>query len=322
MKHRRRAVHPNTLVRLAAGLALLAVIGPFRGLAASRPSQWSQPENLGGEINSVFEDSAPHLSSDGLALYFASDRPESLGGEDLWVSRRSSHRDAWSPATNLGPAINTAANERSPALSTNRRLLFFATDRPGGSGGFDIWLSWRADPDDDAGWQPPVNLGTGINTSATDAGPSFFEGGGGGDGHPAPWSLVTPQLFMGSNRPGGPGGLDIYLASVPGGWAGPPTVVGELSSPQADLTPTVRLDGLEIIIASSRPGTVGGFDLWQSFRRSIHAPWSSPENLGPLVNTGALEAFPSLSVDGKTLLLQSTRPGGFGGSDLYMSTRW
>jgi hypothetical protein len=272
-------------------------------------------------VNSGFEDLAPHLSSDGLALYFASNRPDSVGGEDLWVSRRASRQEPWGPATNLGPVINTLANERSPALSRNRRLLFFATDRPGGSGGFDIWLSWRADPNDDTGWQPAVNLGTAVNTAATDAGPSFLEKD---DDRPAQWGrrrTVIPQLFMSSNRPGGVGGLDIYLASVPGGWAGPPTLVEELNSAQADLTPTVRRDGLEIIIASGRPGVIGAFDLWRSFRRSVHEPWSAPENLGPLVNTESVEVFPSLSFDGRTLLFQSTRPGGFGGSDLYMSTR-
>jgi Tol biopolymer transport system component len=298
----------------------LAVTGPFRGLEASKIPEWSQPENLGPDVNSAFEDLAPHLSSDGLALYFASTRPGSLGGEDLWVSRRASRHDVWGPATNLGPAINTGANERSPALSLNRRLLFFATDRPGGSGGFDIWLSWRANPNDDADWQPPVNLGTGVNTAATDAGASFLEAGV--LAHLWPWRPVIPQLYMASNRPGGAGGLDIYLASVPGGWAGPPTLVGELSSPQADLTPTIRRDGLEIIFASGRPGVIGGFDLWRSFRRSVHEPWSAPQNLGPLVNTESLEVFPSLSFDGKTLLFQSARPGGLGGSDLYMSTRW
>jgi hypothetical protein len=306
---------------IAFALTLLLVTGLFRGLGASRVSEWAQPENLGAEVNSAFEDMAPHLSSDGLALYFASTRPESLGGEDLWVSRRASRHDPWGPATNLGPAINTGANERSPALSLNRRLLFFATDRPGGSGGFDIWLSWRADPNDDAGWQPPVNLGTGVNTAATDAGPSFLEGGEAAHAHKRRGRTVIPQLYIASNRPGGPGGLDIYLASVPGGWAGPPTVVGELSSPQADLTPAVRQDGLEIIIASARPGTIGAFDLWGSVRRSVHEPWSAPTNLGPLVNSAALEAFPSLSFDARTLVFQSARPGGFGGSDLYVTTR-
>jgi hypothetical protein len=321
MTRHTRAIPSHTLIPMAFGLALFVVTGPLRGLEASRVSEWSPPENLGADVNSAFEDLAPHLSSDGLTLYFASTRPESQGGEDLWVSRRSSPHDAWSAATNLGPGINTAANERSPALSRNRRLLFFATDRPGGSGGFDIWLSWRADPNDDSGWQAPVNLGTGINTAATDAGPSFLEGGDIRHGHRWRWRTMIPQLYIGSNRPGGVGGLDIYLASVPGGWAGPPALVTELSSPQADLTPAARRDGLEIIIASNRPGTLGNFDLWQSSRRSVHEPWSTPATLGPLVNSEFIEVFPSLSFDAKTLVFQSTRPGGFGGSDIYMTTR-
>jgi hypothetical protein len=288
------------------------VTGPSRGLEATWVWDWSRPENLGAGVNSAFEDFAPHLSSDGLALYLTSTRPESLGGEDLWVSRRASRRAPWGPAQNLGTAINTAAHERSPALSRNRRLLFFATDRPGGSGGFDIWLSWRADPNDDFGWQPPVNLGTGINSAATDAGPSFLD-------RRTPAGI--PQLYFGSARPGGPGALDIYVGSVPGGWSGPPSLVAELSSPQLDVTPAVRRDGLEIIIGSSRPGTIGGLDLWRSFRKSVDETWSTPTSLGPTINTEFLEAFPSLSFDARTLLFQSTRPGGFGGSDLYMSTR-
>jgi hypothetical protein len=312
-RRRRGALIPSALA-----VALFVVTGPFAGLDAWRAAKWSHPENLGSDVNSSFEELSPHLSSDGLALYFASTRPDSQGGEDLWVSRRARRNHPWGAATNLGPAINTVANERSPALSLNRRLLFFATDREGGSGGFDIWLSWRPDPNDDFSWQPPVNLGAGVNSAATDAGPSFLERG---DTRPGRWRTTIPQLFMASNRPGGVGGLDIYAASVPGGWAGPPMLVKELSSPQADLTPTVGRDGLELIIASGRPGAIGAFDLWQSERKSVHEAWSPPENLGPLVNSASLEAFPSLSVDGSALLFQSTRPGGFGGSDLYVSTR-
>jgi hypothetical protein len=297
-------------------LALVAVTQPLRGDGLSRGSTWSAPLNLGSDVNSEFEDLSPHLSSDGLALYFASTRPESQGGEDLWISRRSNRGEPWGPATNVGPTINTSANERSPALSSNRRLLFFATDRTGGSGGFDSWVSWRPDPRDDFGWQAPVNLGSGINSAATDAGPGFFERG---DQRLA--RTANPQLYMASARAGGPGGLDIYVGSVPGGWAGPPTLVAELSSPQADLTPALRRDGLEVFIASARPGSLGGFDLWRARRKSVHAPWSTPENLGSLINTEFLEAFPSLSSDGETLVFQSTRPGGFGGSDLYISAR-
>ncbi len=296
---------------LGMSLALVMAAGGSGGLGAAPGFDWSPALNIGAEVNSAFEDTSPHLSSDGLALYFSSNRPESLGLEDLWVSTRPNRHAPWGPAANLGPAINTAANERSPALSRNRRLLFFATDRAGGLGGFDIWVSWRPDPADDLGWQAPVNLGSGINTPATDAGPSFLERG------PGP----IPQLFLASARPGGVGGLDLYVGSVPGGWAGPPALVAELSSPQPDLTPAVRRDGLEIIFASGRPGGLGNFDLWQAFRKSIDAPWSAPTPLGAEVNTEFLEVFPSLSSDARTLVFQSARPGGFGGSDIYVSTR-
>ena len=112
---------PNTprapSYRLHVGWPSLVVTGPFRGLEASRIPEWSQPENFGPEVNSAFEDLAPHLSSDGLALYLASTRPESLGGEDLWVARRASRHDPWGPATSIG--------RRSTPLPTNahRRCL-------------------------------------------------------------------------------------------------------------------------------------------------------------------------------------------------------
>jgi hypothetical protein len=297
------------LTSIGMGLGLLVASGPWNGLHAFRDFEWSSPLNLGADVNTSFEELAPHVSSDGLALYFASTRPESQGLEDLWVSRRPNRHAPWGLARNIGPAINTPANERSPALSRNRRLLFFATDRAGGLGGFDIWASWRADPDDDFGWQPPVNLGSGVNSAATDAGPSFLE------------RERIPQLYLASGRPGGPGGLDIYVASVPGGWAGPPVLVPELTSAYPDLTPSVRRDGLEVVFASSRPGGLGAFDLWHAFRKSMDDPWSVPTNLGPQLNTEAVDVFPSLSPDGDTLVFQSTRPGGYGGSDLYVSTR-
>ena len=295
--------------RIGLALALVTAASSV-GVDASPGFDWSAPVNVGAEVNSPFEDTSPHLSSDGLSLYFSSNRPDSQGLEDLWVSTRPSRHSAWGPAVNLGPAVNTAANERSPALSRNRRLLFFATDRAGGLGGFDIWVSWRPDPADDLGWQAPINLGSGINSPATDAGPSFFERG------PGP----MPQLYLASARPGGLGGLDLYVGSIPGGWSGPPVLIAELSSAQPDLTPTVRRDGLEIIFASGRPGGLGNFDLWQAFRESIHDPWSAPTPLAD-VNSEFLEAFPALSSDARTLVFQSARPGGYGGTDIYVSTR-
>ena len=166
----------KTFRRKHTSLALLTGLGVLSIYLTATPvySDWSEPINLGPGVNSAAEDFAPHVSKNGLSLYFASTRPGGLGGEDLWVAKRDSTRDSWNAPVNLGTIINTEANERSPALSRDGHLLFFATTRGGGSGGFDIWVSWRHHTRDDFGWQTPVNLGTQFNTAATDAGPRLF----------------------------------------------------------------------------------------------------------------------------------------------------
>jgi hypothetical protein len=297
-------------------IGLLSTVSPYRhvGVAAPPFGAWSAPVNLGADVNTEFAEFAPQTSKDGLSLYFASTRPAtygSLGGEDLWVSQRASIDEPWGLPINVGQIINTAANERSPALSRDGHYLFFASDRPGGVGALDLWVSWRVNPHDDFGWESPVNLGAAVNTVATDAGPAFFENDDAG----------IPQLFLASNRAGGPGGLDVYVSALVDGVFQPPTSIPELNTEQADLTPGIRFDGLEIVIASNRPGGVGMQDLWVAVRGSVDAAWSAPVNLGTTVNSTASENFPSISADRRSLFFNSSRPGGFGESDLYVSTR-
>jgi hypothetical protein len=195
---------------LLLALGLLAVLPPYHqdGQAAPSYGAWSAPANLGSLVNTEFGESGPHTSKDGRILYFSSTRPDgSFGGEDLWVSQRASADAPWGPPVNLGDAINTGANERAPALSRDGHYLFFVGDRPGGLGGLDIWLSWRANTQDIFGWESPVNLGTGVNSPATDGGPSFFESDDAG----------IPQLYMTSSKAGGLGGIDIYVSALVGG---------------------------------------------------------------------------------------------------------
>lgn len=296
------------------GRILLAGFGLWCVYLGAAPgySDWSLPINLGVGVNSAAEDFAPHVSKNELSLYFASTRPGGLGGEDLWVSKRAKSDDAWGQPVNLGSIINTEANERSPGLSRDGRHLYFATTRTGGSGGFDIWVSWRHDTRDDFGWQPPVNLGPQFNSTGTDAGPGYFENDDAG----------IPLLFLASNRTGGAGGLDIYVSELTAsGSFAPPVLVSELSGAVNDLTPGVRHDGLEIFIASNREGSIGAQDLWASSRQAVSVPWSAPMNLGSAVNSSANDNFPSVSSDRETLFFSSDRPGGSGGLDIYMSRR-
>lgn len=295
-------------------LTALLVLGlaAYNTAAASKFSDWSAPVNLGPIVNSPFNDFAPAVSKNGLSLYFSSDRPGGFGSSDIWVSQRDSRDDPWGVPVNLGPPVNTSFGERAPNFSRDGHWMFFVSDRPGGVGGDDIWASWRTNIHQDFGWQPPINLGPGVNSAVFDAGASFFENEEAG----------TPLLFFGSTRAGGPGGEDIYVsAQTADGSFGPATLVSELSSPQADRRPTIRFDGLEIIFFSNRPGTLGGADLWASTRQTVLDTWSPPVNLGPVVNSTSNDAPAYLSSNGRMLFFTSDRPGGFGGLDLYVTTR-
>jgi Tol biopolymer transport system component len=266
-------------------------------------------------VNSPFNDLGPGISKDGQSLYFSSDRPGGFGGADLWVTQRDSTTDSWGPAVNLGPTINTAAAELVPAFSRDGHWMYFNSDRPGGYGGLDVWASYRPNTHDDFGWTTPVNLGTNINRAGLDAGASYLanDDQDGDDG---------ALLFFGSDRPGGLGLVDLYVsAKDSSGTFGPPTLLAELNSPSNDQRPTIRHDGLEIFFYSSRAGGIGANDLWVSTRETVNQIWSTPENLGPVVNSVANEFHPAISSDGQTLYLASSRPGGPGMNDLYMTTR-
>jgi len=297
--------------RLSPGfVAAICLLGVATSPVAAAPiySAWSAPVNLGPTINTTSNELAPAISPDGLSLYFDSDRPGGSGGRDIWVSQRATVSAPWGAPVNLGTIVNSGTDDANPALSTDGHWLFFAGSRPGGFGAADLYRSFRADIHDDFGWQTPTNLGPNVNTAANENGTGgYFDNAG------------HPQLYFGSNRPGGPGLSDIYRSNLqPDGAWGAPTLVAELSTPNQDNRPNLRNDGLEIFFYSGS-GTVP--DLWTAMRDSVDAPWSAPVNLGPIVNSSDADFHPYLSADATTLFFMSTRPGGVGLMDLYMTTR-
>ena len=285
-----------------------------------RFSAWSAPVNLGPPVNTAFIEQAASISRNGRSLYFhCGNCQANIGGADLYVSQRESVDDSWGPPQNLGPTVNTTANEQAPRLSRDGRRLFFSSDRPGGFKGHDIYVSRRDDKRDDFAWQAPVNLGSGVNGIDDDQTPDPFED----------HATHTSILFFGSG-PIGVGATDIYSSVLlPDGSYGPRAPVVELNSTSVDRQPAVRRDGLEIFFASDRPGTLGALDLWVATRASIADPWSTPVNVGPVVNGTQVDARPALSFEGTTLYFQSTRSGAVGCTsptgpcvfDLWVTTR-
>jgi outer membrane protein OmpA-like peptidoglycan-associated protein len=153
---------------------------------------WSEPQNIGREINTEFWESQPCLSPDKRELYFASNRPGGYGGSDIYVSRRLAN-GKWGPPQNLGPTINTPGDESCPFIHADNLTLFFMSNGHPGYGGDDLFLSRRQDNNQ---WGTPVNLGYPINTIENE-GSLFITS----DGNTA---------YYASDRHDSRGGLDLY----------------------------------------------------------------------------------------------------------------
>jgi WD40-like Beta Propeller Repeat len=298
---------------LLIGCLLALVMAQPSLTQAQKYSDWSTPVNLGPVINSGLSDQGPAISKNELSLYFTSNRSDSLGGFDMYVSQRISVDDPWSSPVNLGPTVNTTSDEGNPAFSRDGHYLFFQSKRPGGFGGIDLWVAYRQHTHDDFDWQLPVNLGAAINSIADDNGPTYFDNEDEG----------APQLYFGSARTGGLGVADIYVSEqMEDGSFGPAVLVTELSSSVNENRPSIRHDGREIFFQSNRVGPFGAnADLWVAARDSTLDAWGIPVNLGTTINSLFVEQNAYLSSDNKTLLFSSDRTGGSGGLDLYISTR-
>jgi Tol biopolymer transport system component len=105
-------------------------------------------------------------------------------------------------------------------------------------------------------------------------------------------------------------------------WSEPVNLGPVVNSPFVDFTPEISKDGLSLYFGSDRPGGMSPApDIWVSHRRSLEAPWEAPVNLGPVVNSPGADAAPNLSRDGHDLYFSSTRDGGLGQQDLWVSWR-
>jgi len=160
---------------------------------ASRNDPWGTPVNMGAPLNSGSADISPTISHDGLTFIFASkNRSGGLGDYDLWMSTRPAAESDWAVPVNMGPAVNSSTFDAEPCLSTDGLALFFCSNRPGGMGSYDLWVTTRLSQA--AAWSPPVNLGPAINTSSIEASPclspdqkTLYCGiGGDGDGYEVP----------------------------------------------------------------------------------------------------------------------------------------
>ncbi|MBP7053241.1 MAG: PD40 domain-containing protein [Phycisphaerae bacterium] len=241
------------------------------------------PVNLGPRYSTSGDGEVdPTISQDELTLYFASSRPGRLGGGDLWMMTRASKDDPWSEPVNLGTGVNTTADEWAPKLSPDGLAIYFQSNRSGGKGSTDIWVTTRTALD--APWQAPVNLGAPINTTASEQDPTISADG------------LTLYFDRGQTT--------LYEArrdSVSTSWDKAQVVESSLNSEGNDCHPYISPDGLSIWFCSNRAGGYGAMDIYVATRASLQNPWGQPVNAGDVINSPYGNYAPCLSADGLTL---------------------
>lgn len=253
--------------------------------------------------------------------------------------------------TNLGPIVNAGSSDARPCISADGLSVYFNSNRSGGYGNHDLYVTTRATKDDD--WGPPVNLGPNVNSSLTDNEPDisadgltlYFSSGGdiwmatrtsieedwsprvklgptvnGSGGNYGPSiSADGLELFFTSGRPSGYGDSDLWVTTretTQDDWGEPVNLGSTINSSVQDQSPSISADGL-ILFFDCGPDEAGDWDLWVTRRATKSDPWGEPVNLGPAVNSSSWECAPCISDDGSTLVFWSSRPGGSGSADLW-----
>jgi len=217
---------------------------------------------------------------------------------------------------NLGPPVSSPYADGITCITADGLEMYISClDRPGGLGGWDIWVSRRETVNGD--WGEPENLGSPINT-------------GQGDSDAYVSSDGLEMYFTAYKRSGGHGDSDIWVtrrATRNDPWAPPENLGSGINTSGYEHYPRISPNGLELYFSSSRSGGYGVEDIWVTKRATKNDPWAEPVNLGPTVNSSASEDFPSLSSDGLLLFFSENRdsgplrPGGYGRPDMWAARR-
>lgn len=196
------------------------------------------------KLNTDKDEGSACFSPDGSGVYFVQCWTEDgLGDADIYSASVVNGR--WEKIKNLGRDINTKYWDSMPFISPDGSELYFSSDRPGGYGGTDIYVTKLRN----GGWSEPKNLGQEINTSDDEKSPILSPDG--------------EQLYFSSNGRGGVGGFDIYVSKlVRKKWTTPKNAGTPINSPADELYFSLSAQEDTIFISSRREGGYGGLDLW------------------------------------------------------------
>lgn len=234
----------------------------------SETGTWNDPVNMGMPVNAPpatevdplrrGDDREPWITADGNTIYFKSDRLATTSprnNNDVFVTHKVN--GVWTkPELVPFPVSTDEGDEHCPAILQDGKTLCFASKRPGGFGGSDIWCSQQ---DADGSWKDPINQGPQINTAAEEF--HFSQD-------------PTGTVYFTSSRPGGYGATDIYAAKQlgPNEWGEARNVGPQVNTASADMCPALPPDGSTFTWFSSRPdNSLGKIDIFWTRKANVDA---------------------------------------------------
>lgn len=263
--------------------------------------------NIGKEINSEYEDYAPVVNEDETELVFTTRRREgnmnenvfsdNKPWEDIFISTKENGK--WTPAKNIGAPVTTLNHESTASLSRDgNTLLIFKDDNNG-----DIYVTSRKSSNDP--WSIPEPL-EGVNSTYAEVSSSLSTDGS--------------TLYFASDRPGGLGGFDIYVATKDGRgqWSKIKNLGPGINTAFDEEGPFIDYEGKTLYFSSKGRKSMGGYDIFKStLTDAKNNKWSEPENLGYPINTPDNDIYFVGSKDGKRGYYSSVREDGRGYADIY-----
>jgi outer membrane protein OmpA-like peptidoglycan-associated protein/tetratricopeptide (TPR) repeat protein len=256
-----------------------------------------EPRNMGDSINTAVSEYYPTITIDDSKLIYT--RRVNNFNEDFYESDRID--GIFHQSRSLEGNINTNMNEGAQNISQDGQwLIFTGCNFPEGHGSCDLYISYLTPQ----GWSTPDNLGDSINTEFWESAPSL--------------SPDKKDLYFASRRPDGFGGSDIYVSHRlrNGRWSSPESLGPIINTIGDEGTPFIHADNQSLYFTSNGHPGYGGDDLFVS-RKGPDGQWQKPENLGYPINTIENEGSLVISANGKTAYYASDRADSRGGLDLY-----
>ena len=205
---------------------------------------FSKSKSIGMPINSDKNEGTASISADGQYIFYTY-CGEIENSCDILLSVLDGLE--WSAPKNLGSPVNTRSWETQPSVSYNGRTVYFASTRPGGFGGSDIWMTNY----NNGKWTPPINCGPEINTEREEQYPFI--------------ALDDKTLFFVSSGHPGMGGLDIFSSkrTSNGRWQKPVNIGYPINTNKDEQSFSITSDGINAFISSAKDGGFGGLDIYQ-----------------------------------------------------------